>query len=467
MLIKQLFNDNNRKCLVYTLLLVLLSVLLCQVSYFANVNNILILTIIVFGIGLIVERPCFLIRYMYFFFGLTGNIFGVYIIEESKLYLTELNVESAYAGSLPLLVTAWSLFLLILLILDMLFPVNTKCNNMEFRIVFKRFHINCFALLQYFMLLLIALLWLHLLQNPYFLEHMDRFAYRLKYVTGDYERIFTWCIYCVPMVCYMAIKEHSKIAILDLVLYGALLFWTGEKFGGFFNIVINLGLIFSIYGEGYSSEKVRKILVKFLLAFIVLLSIVFIHRGMNYKSNTTGEIAYFKQRIAQQGQLWWRTYYLDKNRDMRLDELDSETDTFFEANELNKKAYNHAIYKIMRFTTPMNIFWAKIDSGSRYSTSTFASFYYYFKEMGVVFYSIIGAIIIWLFYRMFIYSIKNAYLIETLISARLLVVCYAFFSQSEFNYLFSVKTIIYIVAFCALLVIRCKCYSNLVKTDNL
>ena len=466
MLIKQLFNDNNRKCLVYALLLLFLLFLLCQVSCFTKVNNILLFTLIVFGIGLIIKKPYFLIRYMYFFFGLTGNVLGVYIIEQSKLYLTELNVDSSYAGSLPLLVTAWSIFLIVLLILDMLFPVNPKCNDIEFGLMFKDFRINCFALLQYFMLLLVTLLWFHLWQNPFYLEHMDRFAYQLKYVTGGYKRIFAWCLYCVPVICYMAIKEHSKIAVLDLVLYVALLFWTSEKFGGFFNIALNIGLIYSIYGEGYSSEGVRNILVKFMIVFVVLLSIVFIHRGLNYKSSITGELAYFKQRIAQQGQLWWRTYNIDKNNDMRFYELDSEINTFFETNDLNEKSYNHAIYKIMRFTTPLDMFWRKIDSGSRYSTSTFASFYYYFKEIGVIAYSIIGAIIFWIFHRMFIYSIKNSYFIETLISARLLTVCYVFFSQSEFNYLFSIRTFVYVIAFLVISAVRYKCCNVLEKRNN-
>lgn len=463
MLIKQLFNDKNRKCLSYILIFFLLMFLLCQVSYFANVNDILLFTFIVFGIGLFFEKPNFLIRYMLFFFGLTGNILGVYVIENSNLYLTELNINSAYAGSLPLLVIAWSLFLIILLVLDMLFPVNTKCNSMEFRIVFKGFRINCFELLQYFMLLLVAILWLHLWRNPYYLEHMDRFAYHLTYVTGGYKRIFAWCVYCVPAVCYMAIKKHSKIAVLDLVLYGALLFWTGEKFGGFFNIVLNIGLIYSIYGEGYSSEDIRKILFKFMIVFIALLSIVFVHRGLNYNSSIDEEFAYFKQRMAQQGQLWWRTYSIDKDHDMRFNELDSEINTFFETNDFNEKYYNHAIYKIMRFTTPLDMFWRKIDSGSRYSSSTFASFYYYFKELGVIVYSTIGAIVFWFFHRMFIYSIKNSYLIETLISAKLLTVCYAFFSQSEFNFLFSIRTIVYIVIFSLLCIIRFNCYSSPVK----
>lgn len=148
---------------------------------------------------------------------------------------------------------------------------------------------------------------------------------------------------------------------------------------------------------------------------------------------------------------------------MRFYELDSEINTFFETNDLNEKSYNHAIYKIMRFTTPLDMFWSKIDSGSRYSTSTFASFYYYFKEIGVIAYSIIGAIIFWIFHRMFIYSIKNSYLAETLISAKLLTVCYLSFSQSEFNFLFSIRTFIYVVIFLLICAVRYKWHSTSVQ----
>lgn len=175
---------------------------------------------------------------------------------------------------------------------------------------------------------------------------------------------------------------------------------------------------------------------------------------------------YLTQRIAQQGQLWWRTYSLDQFNGTRIDELQDETATYFQTNDIAEKQYNHAIYKIMRFTTPSDLFEAKITSGSRYSTSTFASMFYYFKTPGVIVYGILGASFLWGIMRIFIYAIRGEYLIELCISSKLLLNAYNALSQSEFNLIFTYKNLVYFSLIIALYIIRKKITNVKVENQN-
>ena len=117
-------------------------------------------------------------------------------------------------------------------------------------------------------------------------------------------------------------------------------------------------LVFSIKGQNIDVKKIRKIFFKLTATSIILLIILVAHITLTYGSAEVSN--YLPQRIAQQGQLWWATYKQDKNNYAHIDELDDEFQTYFQFSDINEKKYNHAIYKIMRFVTPDEIFQQKI-----------------------------------------------------------------------------------------------------------
>lgn len=448
------------KIIVFELFIILYSAVSIKFTIQSNEPVFLLLLCLIGVITFL--TPNFILRYLMCLFMMLGNLLGVYLCETNSLWLSELAVKSYPAGSFPLLVIGWSLFLTTLYIFDNLFslePSNVIINSFDFKL--GKYLINLKSIIPIATFVLNIVLLCQLIPHPFFLEKLDRFKYFETYLIGLRGKEYNWLSTSIPMCLALMFTYRTVLLYLNIIIYFIILFMTGEKFGGYWNTVVFFSIIFSIYNDGKDNRETYKLIAKLFVIFFFILGILFFHRTLNYgRSTLQSQKTYFIQRIAQQGQLWWRTYSLFKEEDYKKNNLQDEYKTFFQLDDRNEKKFNHAIYKIMRYTTPSNIFNQKVSSGSRYSTSTFASMYFYFKENGVVIYGIAGAIVYWLIMRSFIYSVRHLYFPELYATTRLLMNSYNAMTQSEFNLLFSYRTLSYIILFIIFYLIRKQIYKS-------
>ena len=184
-------------------------------------------------------------------------------------------------------------------------------------------------------------------------------------------------------------------------------------------MLANACMVCSLEGENLSKVKLRKLLLKLFLVFCALIMILFFHR---YLSNSSNFADYFYQRVAQQGQLYWKVYKDENEGRTHFNSIESETETFFRLDNSIEDRYNYGIYKIMKLTTPQPRFWRKIDNKSSYTASTYASIYYYYKEIGMIVFSVFIGCLYWFVLRLLLSSISKLYYIDTFICIKLLLV---------------------------------------------
>lgn len=437
-----------------TVLLLLVDIFEVNIDYLLAIGTLLVL------IKLSYYHPNFIIRYIMLFFMALGNLIGVLICEHSSLWLIEIGARAGLQGSFPLLLAGWTIFIFVVWMLDRKFHPNVDVLDKNFiKIKFGKYSIDLFQILIVFTFLFAITSFANVASNPAFLEHIDRFVYRERYITRPLE-VMTNSIYAMlPILLMMIVKRiHNSWHWLiygTFLFYCTYLFFVGEKFGGFWYVIVDICIILSLYARKLPTETVRGWLWKLTKMFCILLLVVVVHFKLTYSIGAVDFVQnYLPQRIAQQGQLWWRTYALDKNNSIRIDEIGNETRTFFQVNNKYEKEYKHGIYKIMRFTTPDDIFQRKIISGSRYSSSTFASMFYYFKRAGVIIWAIIGGCLFWGIMYLLMYAVSHLYILETFLAAKLLVNCYPVIAMSELNVLFQFKFLLYFIIILVLIFIR-------------
>lgn len=420
--------------------------------------------ILIFGVTVAIcycayREPNFIIRYIMVFFMAVGNLAGVFICEHSNLWLNELGVYSGYVGSFPLICAGWTIFISTVWLLDQKYPFSDEAKKNEiikFRMGQRTILVQEGVVILSFVLS--ALLLLHVIPHPAFAEHMDRFAYQAQYMSAIWRHIATTVYTGLPILIAIFILKGTDskfvkiLGHLGLWMYIGFLFCSGEKFGGFWYIVVLFCIIFSIKGQNMSVRCLRSSLLKVVAIFFLLLMILLVHRSLTYDSAMAS--TYLPQRIAQQGQLWWATYKLDKNNNLHVDELDDEFGTYFQFSDINDKEYNHAIYKIMRVVTPSNLFQRKIESGSRYSTSTFASMFYYFKIPGVFIFAVIGGLLYWGIMREFIRNIHHGNIVEILLLNKFLSIYYGIIAMSELNIALQYKQLFYLSIYIFMVIFR-------------
>lgn len=406
------------------------------------------------------KYPNFLIRYIMLFFMAIGNLTGVFICEHSNVWLPELSIYAGHTGSYPLIFCGWFLLIAVVWMLDIRFKPAILDQNYEIcKFSIGSQSIKIYQLLAILCFIVALLSLINVAWRPAFLEHIDRFAYRERYITRPLEIMANFIYAMFPILFAMTMKKINRFWLylncLTVVFFSLYLFCTGEKFGGFWYIVVYLCVISSLFTQSLSVKELHIRIKKISGIFLVLLTVVAINQSLTYSLGGNRFVTvYFPQRIAQQGQLWWRTYALDKNNGMRINELGDETRVFFQPDDQKKLEYNHAIYKIMRFTTPADIFHRKILSGSRYSTSTFASMFYYFKRIGVILWGIIGGILFWGLMYLCMTSAGNLYVVESILASKLLVMSYAVLAMSELNILLQFKQIFYLLIVISMFVVR-------------
>lgn len=412
-------------------------------SQFINTNTTSVFLIIFFFIYILHQQYALVFRFLFVFFIAVTNLTGVIIIEYSNFYLKELDTVSSNNNSLAILAFGWFLFLATIYLLEFFYPYkNNENSSCPAKIKFNNIIINSQTLFSILFFIFLIPICMKVLPHPYFLEKVDRFLYFDHFFSDTDKRILNVLNYFLPLIIVILIKFKSKLNFFLLCLYILMRFFTGEKFGLFFYIFC----YFAIFGSCHislSKENILKYTLKFLVIFIVLISIVFGHRVLLYNSNSENNITYLVQRIAQNGQLWWALYPEACVNDFNFSELNDEVEVFY--THTQEIRYSTGIYKVMEKTTPMKLVSAKIAAKSRYANSTFATIFYYFGIPGMFLFSIFAAVLYWILTRYMIYIYDNIFLLDLIICGKLFTIANTMLTQSDFNLLFSYQTILCVI----------------------
>lgn len=419
-----------------------------------------ILIFVIWAIIIFFVFPMFYLRFPFVFFTAVTNILGVLIIERESLFLPELNIYGYPNHSSFYLLFTWFLVLASINMLENLFPLFEVLPKGKEAIIYCKVGNICipvFFIIEVIFIGFFLMQFISILNHPFFQEHMDRFLYANKYISPWQSKIIGYFTYILPAVVAGTFhKNYRKMSLCALFVFAIYKFWTGEKFGIFFLAFCYAFMIISYLKQNVDLKVAVKHFSKALLILLFLTGVILGHRILLYHSTADQNKDYLIQRIAQNGQLWWAMYDLSNSSNPDSSELNEELDRFFTLK--NKHNYNSEIYKIMKKTTPFDLFWNKINNNSRYADSTFASIYYYFKEPGLLISAVLFGILFWGLTRYFLAAYSNMYFPELIISGKMMIIMNTVLTQSDFHMIFSYQTIVCV--FCVICLGVWRSYPN-------
>jgi hypothetical protein len=428
----------------------LIALLFLTLSNFLKVSPIIsLLLIISYLLYLFFWDKRFFLGYGYIIFYILTNIVGVFLIETNDLFLSELNIRSENHNSLLLLSVAHMLFIEAIRFLylknnqSFIYKSTKTIQFFNFEVTKKK----VLAISLIIISLTFTIMFLMVIDKPYFRVKLDRFLYKEKYLTDLSDKISNLSLYFSVFIGMYFLHAKNKNAIPLVFLIFIYLFWIGHKFSSFIVIAFIMALPF-IYSV--TKEKLNRILTGGFILISILVLIVSMQSFVVYKRDFKENNMYFMARLAQQGQLWWATYGLDESHKTHFKEVKDETKTYFKVNVPEETLYNSGIYKIMKLTTPEEIFEQKIYvKKSRYAYSTQATIFYYFNTVGLLIFSLLSGFLYYFITRKLLYHIANFDILPALLYTRLFVILNRVLMQSDFNKLFSyeVITIICILSF--------------------
>lgn len=407
---------------------------------------------VVYALYLLIAKPTFCVKYLYVLFGIAINILGVGECEFFVLPLGELSTTSSFAGSLPLIIFARWIFVVVLEYVDLrLFPdKQLSINRKETRQLSRACNIATIIISVVFCACLIDVMRYPSAQAL----GIDRFTWKSTYSSPFMPALITDNLAYAAVIPLMSLrlgkKSFGAISLILLIMY---YFWTGSKFGPFLIIACVAALVFYDLIAKLNIAILRRLIVCVAVVFAILIS--FAALVQTSISSTTDPNEYLFARLAQQGQLWWSTY--DLCNVPHPEEFANEIDAaFFDdpTKSDNHVGSSQGLYMIMYLTAPSDIVDAKLSTGSSYTEAGYAAMYYYFGPIGVILFSIILAPIIAFIVSLLLRAIRIGRPFDALILVRLMVMANMLMASLHLG-LFGKVSIASIVFLIVLNEIRC------------
>ena len=382
----------------------------------------------------------FTVKYFPLFFSAVSLSLGVAVCEFSQISLYEISSTSQYIGSLPTLVFLYTVFFFSLSIFDKPRKGNIK--------LVRNFSAKQERTCHYISILSTAILFImfvRIARYPAFLLGYDRFLYssNIGYSQGIW-RLFesiSYALIVFPFIDF--VNGHKKIGTVGLLSYVLFYLWNGNKFGPFFTLIV-VALI--VYYNKLTQIKKKAIKKYIYLGICVMILLVVVAAVIQSTVSNNSIVDYLGKRVAQQGQLWWRTY--DKTSTWHISEFGDELRGLWHGSSVVSENVNanYGIYKVMYYCGNPSYISFKLGAGSRFTEAGFAGAYYYLGILGGILFSIINAYIMSHTLNALVSSLRTLNVVKIAILLRLYTIERISFSMFLFNdYLDSISVASYIV----------------------
>ena len=424
------------------IILILILLILC--SAFSNYRFSAFISIAGFGVficWIVYRKAEFLFKYFPLVTGAGMFLIGVVVCDFTKTRLYEINDDAHFVGAVPFAVLLQVIFMIGL----MAFEGKGVKQNISV-IIKKKYPVMCHyiaivASLAFFVM------FLRIARYPAFLLGYDRFQYAalVNSNTGIWRVIdsISYALIIFPLLDF--VNGHKITGIIGGGAYVLYYLWNGNKFGPFFTLLIVFFLVDYENIIKRDKKQIKRIVIIGILAVfvLVLLAAVIVAKTKGVSVNV-----YINNRIGQQGQLWWKTYYLTGSP--HFGEIQDEINGAIHgsSNIADNVNSNFGMYKIMYLCGEPSYIRYKLGAGSRFTEAGLAGAYYYGGKIGSIIYVLINALIMAKTLKAFLKAIKRRSYIEMAILARLYTVERLSFSMFLFNDYFDVISIIsYVVLF--------------------
>lgn len=351
---------------------------------------------IIYFVYIVFRKGMFIVKYLAFVFAAVAPVVGTAIIELTpSFYLPELRCQAHFVGALPLQILSYWLLMVVIQFYE---PRRSK-RRVVFRIGMEKERFKRkLPLLTYISagLIIAVFAYTAIMFPSAFLIRIDNFSYASRYTLPGPLAIIPNVSYLL-LVCPLLSIVYGNLAtrtvgIISIIVYLLYAVWTGSKFAPFFVLLCILLIVFYRRIEAFDPKKFRRIIFA---VGVAMAGLVIIAGAIHIRRAGLGLSEFLFQRIAQQGQLWWRTYERTGG-EIHPGEFSNEITAFFSGTKTIRESVGakSGIVGIMYYCAPRAVIDAKLMTGAEYTQADFAVPYYYFGVPGVIIHAIVMGMII-------------------------------------------------------------------------
>lgn len=390
------------------------------------------------------DRGLFIAKYIYVIFGAISCTVGVLICENNVIYLREIGEYTYRTGSLPPIVLYYWFLMFFLIQFDRLFK-EKETKGFKVRIGRSTLRKRAEKYGLGIILAINVVLFLSVLTRPYFRYGVDRFGYASSYMPAlaGLLREIPPLLSPLAVISVIAQKKwrikKKVIKMLSVYLpYILFSFWIGEKFGQIWTLVSNLIIASTCMFEGRELKKEFDI-KKIVFICVAMVVIVFVYFVLS-TGGISGAIKSFYERMAMQGQLWWKIF--DMNDGPHLNEFLDECKAVLLSITSKGNTKEYGIYRLMNMLAREDILESYTERGIRFSAQGMELPYYFFGKAALIFLPIIHSFIYALITNMYVHRIRAGRFFEAIMFALVMNIVITVLSQGDFYLLFANRVLL-------------------------
>lgn len=404
--------------------------------------------------SVVIEKDRFLLKYIYKTVGILTFILGVFVCDSIPLWLGEIRETTFYSGAFNLIAFYFWLFLTILRLMDYrmskMIWQKKKCTvrlgsfNLT-NFLFRNGRVIIFV----FGMCLFASVATHPIFGESFVnrfEYSQQYVSRLLNVVRGYPILLSVLV-IAPMVNKdkVTLGEIVKNIIVPYIPYILFLIWTGNKFGAFWELIYYLIIPFLAFTS--ISRRTIKTIVKYTLIIVIALTALligyYILNGMNISlaMYTIGE------RIACQGELWWKTIAIVDDGSYRIGEMGNEINNIIQSIATEGQSHHYGVYNLMRILGNPAVVTAYESINTRFSASGIELPFYFIRYFSFIVVPLLTCPFLSWFTNEYISAVKDRRFFAAISSAKLLQLTVAAFSQGDFYAFTSTTSILFMMIF--------------------
>lgn len=396
-------------------------------------------------------RNGFFWKYIFIFYSAVGCLSGVIVCEYSSIYLRELSAFSGRNRSIPPIILYFFLLILCTIAFDKRHSRKNN-NNVHYNWKFNSISITS-IILKYILYIIFALncfLFLMVMRRPFFIYGIDRFDYISDYLPSVVRRAQWYPIYLAPLAI-MAIKKKYSLSVKKQIISLFLIyspfvlysFWTGNKFGTIWMLFYSLVVPAMDYVD-YGMNAIRNNTKKALFIAVSFLTVIIAYYVIQDGGFDKALIS-FSERVAMQGQLWWRTYGANSNQGLHLTAFFDELGAIWKSIVSRGDQREYGVYRLMQLYAPSSLVSAYLSRGVRFSARGIELPYYFFKEISLFVIPIVNGYIYSFVTNLYVSRTRTGCFVEAIIGCRLLSMIMSAVGQGDYFALFSVETVIWYI----------------------
>lgn len=385
----------------------------------------------------IVDRD-FFVKFVYLFAINTLYLLGIYSCERNSTFLFEIAKKTRYSNSFSIAAVAIELMFLVAYLSyrrkDRTVVISESTSTSE---------TNYVDFIGWIVILLEVVTVIELIRKGSNIQlSLSRFQYARTVMSPFANIVKANLILCLP-VFHLSRGKLKKLQLaLYLVLYGAILYLSGEKFGPYLRLFCLMIVVFPNF-----LEVIRKYSLVLILVAFALIGIVYLQYSQLLGYTYQEFVDYLLNRLSQQGQVWWSIYTQHSGNLLRMRDFSHELSTGLMGQSATDWPYAGQWKMMYEAAGGVLYVQNRIREAVPYTSTTMASVFYYFGMLGlVIVYPVLGILYSYVVSNI-LPNARNRNLLSAILAIKIFIMVDSLMTASNIQDCLSIKGLFVICLF--------------------